>query len=84
MHRISVTEVSNAGEYVISKLPEYWQRFYLPILPRISEEISWIYLKGGTVVDIGGGSGFHSAVCAKLGMKAINVDNFKIEGINII
>lgn len=79
--QITIEEVENAARIVISKLPDFWKEIRTPQLPRICEEVSWIFTKNGTVVDLGGGSGFHSSICACLGMKAICVDNFKIRGL---
>lgn len=76
-HSITVNEVRNAAEYVISQLPEFWRDFRTPQLPRVCQELSWIFVEGGTVVDLGGSSGFHTSILARLGMKAICVDNFK-------
>ena len=78
MNRIPVNEVRRAAECVISRLSEFWKEFRTPQLPRVCEEISWIYVEGGTVVDLGGSSGFHTSICANLGMKAICVDNFRV------
>jgi SAM-dependent methyltransferase len=78
---ISIKEVRQVAEYVIYRLPDFWKELRTPQVPRICEEISWAFVRGGTVVDIGGSSGFHTSICACLGMKAICVDNFKIRGI---
>jgi SAM-dependent methyltransferase len=78
--RISVNEVYKAAERVLSGLPEFWRQFRRPQLRRVCEEISWIYVKGGTVVDLGGGPGFHASICACLGMRSVSVDNFKLIG----
>ena len=79
-HHITVNEIRSAGEFVISQLPAYWRDLLTPHLPRVCQELSWIFVKGGTVVDIGGGTGFHTSILARLGMKAICVDNFKTRG----
>ena len=79
-HHITVNEVRSAGEFVISQLSEYWRDLLTPHLPRVCQELSWIFVKGGTFVDIGGGIGFHTSILARLGMKAICVDNFKTRG----
>jgi SAM-dependent methyltransferase len=75
---ISVGEVQNAALQVLSKMPKFWKDFYSDKLAGISEEISWAFVENGIVVDLGGASGFHCAICAFLGMKAICVDNFRI------
>jgi len=75
---IPIQTVRNAAQYIISKLPEFWKEFRTPQLPRVCQELSWVFTDGGTVVDIGGSSGFHASILARLGMKAICVDNFKI------
>lgn len=76
--RISVADVRKAAEDVVSVLPPFWREFRGRQLARVSEEISWIYSREGTVVDLGGSSGFHASICVKLGMKAFCVDNFKV------
>ena len=78
VNRVSISEVRRAAEYVISKLPPFWKEFRNRQLHRVCEEISWVYVEGGTVVDLGGSSGFHTSICARLGMKAVCVDNFRI------
>jgi SAM-dependent methyltransferase len=74
--RISQDKVTQAAQGVLSKHDAFWQEFWGQRLPRISEEISWIYTEGGTVVDLGGATGFHASVCAAMGMKAYCVDNY--------
>jgi SAM-dependent methyltransferase len=77
---IPIHEVHEVAEHVISELPDFWRQFRRRQLPRVCEEVSWIYVKGGTVVDLGGGSAFHTSICSRLGMRAINVDNFASVG----
>jgi len=79
-HHITVNEVRSAGELVLSQLPSYWKELLTPHLPRVCQELSWIFVEGGTAIDIGGGTGFHTAILTQLGMKAICVDNFKTRG----
>jgi SAM-dependent methyltransferase len=79
-NKLTVEEVREAAFTVISKLPKYWQDFRRLQVNRVAEEISWIYINGGTVVDLGGSNGFHCSVCSVLGMKSICVDNFKTRG----
>ena len=62
IHHITVNEVRSAGEFVISQLPAFWKDFWTPQLPRVCEELSWIFVEGGTVVDLGGSSGFHTSI----------------------
>jgi len=76
-NRIPVNKVRSSAAYVISQLPEFWRSFRTPQLHRVCEELSWLFVEGGTIVDIGCSSGFHTSVMAQLGMKAICVDNFK-------
>ena len=78
--KIEQSRVIDAAKEVISMLPEFWQDIRLPQVSRVSEEISWIFTPGGTVVDLGGSSGFHTSICSLLGMKAYCVDNYKIRG----
>lgn len=77
---IAIEEVRQAAERVLSELPEFWRQFRRPQLPRVCEEVSWIFTPGGTVVDLGGGPGFHVSICSCLGMKAYSVDNYKSIG----
>ena len=77
-HRLPVSDVRQAADLVLAKLPEFWRRFRTPLLPRVCEEISWIAARGETVVDLGGGAGFHASICACLGMEAYCVDSFML------
>lgn len=76
-NRIPVNKVRSSADYVISQLSGFWKNFRTPQLHRVYQELSWVFVEGGTIVDIGGSSGFHTSVMAQLGMKAICVDNFK-------
>jgi len=75
-HRLPVSEVRRGADRVLSGLPEFWRQFRTPLLGRVCEEISWIAAKGETVVDLGGGAGFHASICACLGMESYCVDSF--------
>lgn len=78
MNRGLLYKTRKAAEQILSLLPEFWQEYWRPHILRVSEEISWIFKLNGTVVDLGGSSGFHCMICSKLGMKAICIDNFKV------
>lgn len=74
--REDLLKIRAAVKEAVSVLPNIYKDMYSSQLSRIAEEISWIYEPGRTVVDLGGGVGFHSMVCSMLGMKAYNVDFF--------
>lgn len=78
MNRSLLHKTRKSAEQILSLLPKFWQEHWGPRIPRVSEEISWIFKPKGTVVDLGGSSGFHCMICSNLGMKAICVDNFKV------
>ena len=73
-----IYKTRESAEQVLSLLPDFWEKHWIHRIPRVSEEISWILKPNGTVVDLGGSSGFHCMVCSNLGMKSICVDNFKV------
>ena len=72
MHKISVDTVRTAAQSVIDNLPPFWKEFRSKQLSMVSDEISWIYVPNGIVVDLGGSNGFHASVCSKLGMQSSN------------
>ncbi len=77
-NRLPVPAVRKATEEIVSGLPDFWRPIRSSHVARASEEISWIHTPGGTVVDLGGGPGFHCSICVALGMRAISVDNFAV------
>jgi protein-L-isoaspartate O-methyltransferase len=74
-NRIPVNKVRSSADYVISQLPGFGRNFRTPQLSIVCEELSRLFVEGGTTVDIGGSSGFHTSIMAQLGMKAICVDS---------
>ncbi|MCZ6580739.1 MAG: methyltransferase domain-containing protein [Nitrospirae bacterium] len=73
-----LSEVRAAVLDAMSLMPKVYKEMYKGHCSRVAEEISWIYEPGRVVVDLGGGVGFHSMVCCLLGMKAYNVDFFRL------
>ena len=77
---LPVREVIRAAEEVAAHYPASWGEWCRESIPRVAEELSWIIVPGGAVVDLGGSSGFHAAVSARLGMRAVCVDNQLVRG----
>lgn len=77
---IPIKRVYKAAEQIYSHLPLVSRKEWIKRLPRLCEEVKWVYVDGGIVVDLGGSIGLHTSICAKLGMKAICVDNFLARG----
>lgn len=75
---IGLDEIRAITEETRLLMPALYQDMYKRHCGRIAEEISWICKPGGTVVDLGGGVGFHAMICSLLGMNAYCVDFFRL------
>ena len=73
MHNSKIEKIAHR---LLAELPGFWAEFYGKQLDRILEEVSLAFKPGGTVLDLGGRPGFHAAICAAMGMRAICVDNY--------
>ncbi|WP_127076260.1 class I SAM-dependent methyltransferase [Rhodomicrobium lacus] len=76
--RIEYARTVKVAREVLAKYPPEWQKVQGHRIPQFAKEISLIYKSGGTVVDLGGGDGLRSAICVGLGMKAYNVDAYRV------
>ena len=77
LRRIPRDDIRRSAEEVMCKLPGFWKEFRRPQLERVCDELSWVYVENGVIVDLGGGNGFHASILSNLGMRAVCVDFFK-------
>lgn len=69
-------KIEEVAQRLLAKLPAFWESFFSRQLQRVYEEVRLALRPGGTVLDLGGRPGFHAAICAAMGMRAICVDNY--------
>ena len=67
-----------AVDRVLALSSEYVRQIYLPMRNKIAEDVGFLASPGKTIIDLGGGIGFHSLVATHLGMRAISVDIWRL------